>query len=217
MFTERSSRMERPSQSAQPEISFVQELWRKATHLGALVIPGGYYIFGLEKTTALAILVPITLLIILTDISRLRGWWFWHGLMAIPFGRMIRSHEQGGDWTGATYILLASCCTIALYSKPIAIAALAFIIVGDAAAAVIGRRFGKHKIGRKSIEGSLGCLAATLLVAAFTPGLSFPVAACGALVATLAEFEPLGADDNVTVPILSGLVMTFVQKMIASY
>jgi dolichol kinase len=32
--------------------------------------------------------------------------------------------------------------------------------------------------------------------------------------ATLFEFQPLGVDDNVTVPILSGLVMTFVQKMI---
>ena len=205
---------EQPQAPAQPEISFVQELWRKATHIGALVIPGGYYLFGLEKGTALAILVPFTLLVIMTDISRLRGWWFWHGLMGKLFSRMIRSHEQNGDWTGATYILLASCCTIALYNKPIAIAALAFIIVGDAAAALIGRQFGRHKIGRKSIEGSLGCLAATLLVAWLAPGLSFPVAAVGAVAAALFEFQPLGVDDNVTVPILSGLVMTFVQKML---
>jgi dolichol kinase len=203
-----------PQAPAQREISFVQELWRKATHLGGLIIPCGYYFLGLEKGAVLAILVPFTLLVILTDISRLRGWWFWHGLMGKLFSRMIRSHEQNGDWTGATYILLASCCTIALYSKPIAIAALAFIVVGDTAAALIGRRWGKHKIGRKSIEGSLGCLAATLLVAWLAPGLSFPVAACGAIAATLFEFQPVGVDDNVTVPILSGLVMTFVQKML---
>lgn len=197
-----------------PEISFIQELWRKTTHMGALVIPGGYYLLGLEKSTALWILLPFTVLVIATDLSRFRGWWLWRGFFGKLFGRMIRSHEQNGDWTGATYILIASCCTIALYSKPIAIAALAFIIVGDSAAALIGRRYGKHKFGRKSYEGSAACLGATLLVAALAPGISFPVAAVGAAVATLVEAKPLGVDDNISVPVLSGLAMTIFQKMI---
>lgn len=197
-----------------PEISFIQELWRKTTHMGALVIPGGYYILGLEKSTALAIMIPIALLVVATDISRLKGWWLWKGFFGKLFGRMIRSHEQNGDWTGATYILIASCCTIALYSKPIAIAALAFIIVGDSAAALIGRRYGRHKFGRKSYEGSAACFGATLLVAALAPGISFPVAAVGAAVATLVEAKPLGVDDNISVPVLSGLAMTIFQKMI---
>lgn len=182
--------------------------------MGALVIPGGYYILGLEKSTALWILLPFTVLVIATDISRFRGWWLWQGFFSKLFGRMIRSHEQNGDWTGASYILIASCCTIALYSKPIAIAALAFIIVGDSAAALIGRRFGRHRFGRKSYEGSAACLGATLLVAALAPGISFPVAAVGAAVATLIEAKPLGVDDNISVPVLSGLAMTIFQKMI---
>jgi len=100
---------------------------------------------------------------------------------------MIRVHEAGGDFTGATYILFSSACTIALFDKPIAIAALAFIIVGDTLAALVGRLYGRHRFGRKSIEGSLGCLAGTLLVAFLTPQLQLEVAVPGAVVATVAE------------------------------
>lgn len=199
------------------EISFVQEVYRKATHLGALVMPLGYYLLGLEKGEALAILIPVTLAMILVDIARLRDWRIWHGFFAKGFSRMIRSHEQAGDWTGATYILTSSCFTIGLYDKPVAIAALLFIIVGDSFAAVIGRRFGKHKFGRKSVEGSLSCLAGTLLVAVLTPGLAWQVAVTGACVATIVEALSAKIDDNVSVPILSGLAMTLVRKGFSLY
>ena len=117
-------------------------------------------------------------------------------------------HEQDGDLTGASYILLTASVSIALFSKPVAIAAISFIIVGDVAAALIGRKFGRTKIGNKTLEGSLGCLAATFLVAVFAPGISLQVALLGALVATLVEAWPMGVDDNVSVPLLSGLAMT---------
>ncbi len=189
-------------------ISLKQEFIRKSTHLGALVIPGGYYFVGLEQMTASWILSSITLLMLVIDVSRLRNWWFWRVLASPVFSSMIRKHEQDGDLTGASYILLTASATVALFSKPVAIAAISFIIVGDAAAALIGRRFGRTKIGNKTLEGSLGCLAATALVAIFTPGISLQVALLGALVATVVEAWPMGVDDNVSVPLLSGLAMT---------
>ena len=121
---------------------------------------------------------------------------------------MLRKHEQDGDLTGASYILLTASASVALFSKPVAIAAISFIIVGDAAAALIGRKFGRTKIGNKTLEGSLGCLAATVLVAVFTPGISLQAALLGALVTTVVEAWPMGVDDNVSVPLLSGLAMT---------
>ena len=178
-------------------ISFKQELLRKSTHIGALVIPGGYYFLGLEQATAFWILSGITLLMLVIDISRLRKWRFWRVLGSRVFSHMLRKPEQDGDLT-----------SVALFSKPGAIAAISFIIVGDVAAALIGRKFGRTKIGNKTLEGSLGCLAATFLVAVFTPGISLQVALLGALVATLVEAWPMGVDDNVSVPLLSGLAMT---------
>lgn len=198
------------------EITFKQELARKATHMGALVIPGGYFFLGLEKPTALYIMIPITAAMIVIDIARLRKWKFWHAVGKPIIGRMIRQHEENGDFTGATYILASSCFTIGFFSKPIAIAALAFIMVGDSFAAIIGRRFGKHKFGRKSIEGSLACLVGTAIVACAGPlfGLELQLALAGAVVAAVVEALSTRVDDNVSVPLISGLAMTLLAKLL---
>lgn len=197
------------------QIPFSHEILRKATHMGALIIPGGYYLLGLSRLEMLQIMIPVTLLMILIDISRLRQWKFWRNFAGPLTSRMIRAHEHAGDFTGATYILIAVCVTVAMYQKPIAIAALAFIIVGDSAAALFGRRFGKHKLfTNKSIEGSLACLAGTVIVAVVVPDLQIAVGLVGAFVAAFVEAAPLGIDDNITVPVLSGLVMTLIVRLV---
>lgn len=197
------------------QISFKQELWRKGTHMFALVIPGGYYFLKLDQVGMLSLMVPITIAVIIGDISRLRGWSVWRGGLEKLFGRMIRPHEQKGDFSGAAYILTTVCATVALFDKPIAIAAIAFIIVGDTLAALIGRKFGRRRFfGGKSLEGSAACLAGTLVVAFLTPGLDLTVAVIGAVVAAVVEALPFGIDDNVTVPILSGLVMTLTARIL---
>jgi len=196
------------------QISFKSELARKATHMTALSIPGSYYILSLDKVTMLYIMVPITILMILIDLSRLRNWLFWRGFARKIIQPIIREHEIAGDFTGATYILLSVCLTVALYSKPVAIAALAFIIVGDTFAALVGRKFGRHKFRNKSFEGSLSCLLGTIIVAIvvaslnLNPPLGLYVALFGAVVATVVEALSFEIDDNVSVPILSGLAMT---------
>jgi dolichol kinase len=198
------------SVEAAGEIGFKQELIRKATHLGALVIPGGYYILGLERMTAALIMLVIGLTMLLIDISRMRDWWLWRNVARHVIGSVIRKHEKDGDFTGATYILLSSALTIFLFQKPIAIAALSFIIVGDSFAAVIGRKYGRIKFANKSLEGSLGCLLGTVIVALLAPGIPLSVGLLGAVVATLVEAWPMGVDDNVAVPLMSGLAMHMV-------
>lgn len=121
---------------------------------------------------------------------------------------MVRQHEYAGDLSGATYILFSAVLTIAIFSREIAVAALAFIIVGDSLAALIGRKFGRHRIGSKSIEGSLACLAGTLVVAWLAPDLPGIVGIFGAVVATVTEALPWRLDDNISVPIISGIAMT---------
>ncbi len=198
------------------QISFARELARKGTHMFALVIPGGYYLFDLNKAGMLAIMIPIACTMILIDISRLRLWKFWTVFAHKLVDPMVRQHEADGDFTGATYILTTVCFTVAMFDKPIAIAALAFIVVGDTFAALVGRKFGRHRFWNgKSLEGSTACLVATLIVAALTPGLAWQVSIVGAVVATVAEALPLGVDDNVTVPIMSGLAMTLLTRVLA--
>ncbi len=184
--------------------------------MGALVIPGSYYFFRLTKGEMLTIMVPAAALMILIDIARLRRWSFWRGFARRILSPIIREHEMAGDFTGATYILLTVCATIAMFEMPIAVAALAFIIIGDSLAALIGRKFGRHRFWNKSLEGSLACLAGTLVVAALAPEIAWPIAVTGAVVATVVEALPLGVDDNVTVPILSGLSMTLLVRILGN-
>ena len=178
------------------------------------MIPGGYYFLQLDKADMLAIMVPVALLMVLLDISRLRNWAIYRSFISRIITPMIRDHEHAGDFSGATYILLSVCLTVALYAKPIAIAALVFIIVGDVLAALIGRKFGRHRFGRKSVEGSLACLVGTLVVASLAPGIALPVSVFGAVVATITEAASSRIDDNISVPIISGLAMTLLGKII---
>jgi dolichol kinase len=194
----------------------LQEVLRKTTHTFALIIPAGYQVLGLSKGQMLYIMVPITALMIVIDISRLRHLLLWKAVVSRIFGRMIRRHEEEGDWTGATYILLSVCLTVALFIKPIAVAALAFIMVGDTLAALVGRRYGRLRFGQKSIEGSLACLVGTVAVALIVPGLSLRVGIIGAFLATVVEAAPLGIDDNITVPLLSGLGMTLAAGVLSA-
>ncbi len=188
------------------QISFRSEFYRKLTHLGALVIPGSYYFFKLSRTEMLLVMVPVATMMILIDISRLRGWRLWNYFRPL-ITSMARDHELKGDFTGAGYILTTVCLVVAMFDKPVAIAALAFIMTGDSAAALIGRKFGKHKFGRKSLEGSLAFLVTALVTACFIPDLPLEIGLVGAVVATIVEAVSTKIDDNLSVPLVSGLVM----------
>ena len=185
------------------EISLYNEFKRKGIHLFALTIPVGY--FFLPKRIALLVLVPIAVCSILVDIVRL-----WKLPSANFFnwflGPILREHENY-SFTGSSHILSAAVLSILFFDKKVAIAAIVYVILGDVAAALIGRVYGKTKIENKSLEGSLAFLSVCLLVALLLPGLPFWIGAIGALVATAVEALTIPIDDNLSVPLLSGLVM----------
>jgi dolichol kinase len=191
------------------QITFKGELLRKLTHIFALVIPGGYYIFGLTRAEALTIMIPISLAMVFIDIGRLKNWRLWYYLRGL-LSPIIREHEMKGDFTGASYILVTSCFVIALFAKPEAIAALTFIMTGDPAAAIIGRKYGRHRFKTKSVEGSLAFLAAAMIIAFIVPDLPLMIGLIGALTATVTEAVSFHVDDNTSVPLISGLVMQLV-------
>ncbi len=199
------------------QISFLSEILRKATHTGALIIPVGYYFLDISKPQMLILMGVALILVLSADISRLRNWSFWTEFAQKYLSSMVRKHESKGDFTGATYILISIILTVALFPKPIAVTALIYIMVGDTWAALIGRRYGKHKIiNNKTIEGSAAFLISTLIVAIFAPGLTLFVAVFGSVVATVTEAMPLKIDDNLTVPLISGLSMMLCQKILMS-
>lgn len=188
------------------DISFKGEILRKTTHIGALIIPVIYYF------TNAGIIIPLLsamLLITLSvDMVRLFGGSKSKSIIQKLFGIMIRPHEKK-NFTGATYILASSIISILIFDKLIAILAIAYIIVGDTAGAIVGRLWGKIKFRGKTLEGSASFFLSCCLVALIVPEINLWIKISGALVAAIVEALTIYVDDNLTVPLISGLAMQF--------
>jgi phytol kinase len=104
----------------------------------------------------------------------------------------------------------------------LAMAGIMAMTWGDAFAAIIGKRFGTHTYriiggGKRSIEGSIACFAATFIAVAVTLAIlsprSLPLllisALTAAILATLLEATSPGGMDNLTVPIGVTIALLF--------
>ena len=90
------------------------------------------------------------------------------------FGSMMRDSELR-QLTGATYVLAGSgICSLISLKRRVSCCCLflglTLFILGDAAAALAGKAFGRMKIGGKTVEGALGCF---LLCMARVLGIPF--------------------------------------------
>jgi len=124
---------------------------------------------------------------------------------------MLLREKERGRITTTTWFVLASFLLILLFERDVAITAWLLAIFGDIAAEVVGLKYGKPRIRGKSLEGSLACLAACLIVGwAASALLSLPlmIVLAGAVAATAVELLPLPLDDNLTMPLVAGAVMT---------
>lgn len=125
------------------------------------------------------------------------------------FGVIIRPHERD-NFTGATYILVSSILTILMFDKPVAVLAIAFIVIGDTAGAIVGRLWGRIWFRNKTIEGSMSFFAACCLVSLPVTGIPLWVRFTGAFTATVVEALTVRIDDNLTVPLISAVLMQLI-------
>ena len=181
-----------------------RELRRKSIHLLGLVVPILYFFTSRD----LAIIGVGGLVVLALAAELLKGLVpTFRAIFLRIFSPILRSQEQKGGLTGATYFLIGSFLCILLFDKTLAIVCLCFLTLGDLCAALIGKQWGRIKLfSRKSLEGSLACFV-VCTAAALLIGLHPVLAIAGALVATLIELLPIGVDDNVTIPLISGLAM----------
>ncbi len=189
------------------EIPYRAELLRKSLHLLALVIPASMLYLG--KTTSLLILVPFCGLAIFTEIARVRFQTV-ADIVETIFGGMMRNHERPaiGDAVvinGATWVLLTATLLVVIFPVEVAACAMIMFMIGDAAAALVGRRFGKtHWFGTsKTVEGSLAFLATALGILLLFDILPLPYSLAVAIFAAALELIPLRINDNLYVPLLS--------------
>jgi dolichol kinase len=192
------------SPSRTGDISIVGEIFRKIIHLGAILIPVLYYF--LDKQTILILLASGLLLSLTLDYIRIFGNEMSKKFVHKYLGIMIRSKESK-DFIGATYIITGSIITILMFDKSIAMAGIAFIVVGDTAGAIIGRLWGRVRFRNKSLEGSVSFFLACCLIAIIVPDIPYWILVIGAFAAAIVEALTLHIDDNLIVPVTSAAIM----------
>jgi dolichol kinase len=203
-----------------PDIDYTAELIRKGIHLCSLSIPILYCF--MSKSMALSLLVPMTAAFLTVDVLR-----YFHQPTATFFYRwfrkLLRHHEINGKTrtlNGATYVLLSATLCVLIFPKMIVITSFAILIISDSAAALIGRRFGKHKFYHKSLEGSGAFLICAIIVVFCTPKIEYVpmeyfIGIIGGFVGMIAEIASFNIiDDNVAIPLSIGGIMWLLYRIL---
>jgi len=194
-------------------INYRDELVRKLIHFFSLSIPIIYYF--IPQTDAIIILGILAFIALVLDLSRYIYPPIAKVFYAI-FGFMLRKHELDSkkkNLNGATYVLISALICVIIFPKMFFITAFSILIISDSMAALIGRKYGRHKFLSKSLEGTLAFFVSASIVVLFTPKVEglfseYLIGIISAFVGAIVENISFGfADDNLTIPLSIGLTM----------
>ena len=191
------------------------EIARKLLHMCSFLIVIFIYLTD-KKTACIVIGTILVILFIGNTILLSSGLRFLNEFKVKYFSFLLRDNEKYG-YISSNWFLLGCFLSVLLFSKEIAMLSITVLIFGDAFAALIGMKFGKHKFKNgKSWEGTLGFIGASyLLLAGFYFAidltLSFVVAALVVIPITAVSevySKQLKIDDNLLIPLIFGVLMT---------
>lgn len=192
-------------------LSYAGEVGRKTLHLLALSIPLGAWWIGMPD--ALYLLAPAALLAVAADVARAYSETF-NAVIRWIFGALMRAEElpatrTGVRFNGATCVLVGAALMVSLFPLRIAVPVLVMTMLADAAAALVGRRWGRHRWGTlaSTMEGTAAFVATGLSIMAFFSSITFGPAAAGVLMGAAIEALPLPVNDNIRVPVGAALAV----------
>ena len=171
------------------------------------------YQFLLGRTALLVVGTSILLAFVVMDLLRRASPAINDSFVNRAFGRISRPSEAHRI-PSATWYIAALCLGALCYPKlAIQLGTLA-LAVGDPAASLVGKRWGRRKLlGDKSLAGTLAFFGATLVAATgflalVAPRLGLPavlgIGAAVALVGAVTELLSSRLDDNFTIPLVAG-------------
>ena len=190
------------------------EIYRKLFHVSSCIIPLSYVWFIEEKKLLISTLVLLIVIAIIIELLRNHKN-FINNIFNQYLTSILRESESNGKITGATWLLISYVITIITFPKPIAIAALIFLSVGDSVAAIVGKIIPIFPIGEKNITGFIGgVITSYLVVLSLNQDLQNSVIFLGAVAAMTIEILPIRINDNLTIPLFSGLVMVIFNSIL---
>jgi glycerol-3-phosphate acyltransferase PlsY len=190
-------------------------LWRVMIRPAGMSFP----IIGLftSKAVILNLVGSVLAVSLLADIFRIS--WKRAGIVLEKEhikGFKIYKEKEKRRISSITTFLLGVFLAFLLFKFTIAFASIGFLVFGDMMAKIVGINYGKrslwqYEMSNKTVEGTLGFMMMSISVAYFLwciNFLSLSIGIIGAFTATLTEFLPFPVDDNLSVPIMSGAIMS---------
>ena len=171
--------------------------------------------FFLSRTVFLVGTAAILVALLVLELLRLRfatiNRWF------IFFFRPVMREREFTTLAASIYISLSALIAFLLFEKEVAIVAICFLAVGDPLSGIVGNRFGRRRIFNKSMEGHLTCFLSSLVVGLVLSwsilDISPLVVLIGAFSAAFIQALPLPLNDNLTIPLFSGLCMSLARML----
>jgi len=192
--------------------NFKSHWWRVATRPFAFLFIFFYMIF--TQIVALLIIGIVAIVFIVLDITRFLNKQT-NELLTVKIKSIFRKNEAK-KFSSMTIFLVATFISILLFEQDIAITALTFLIFGDIFSKIFGLAFGRHKIFKKTLEGTLAYFGCVLIcgfvlyntLPLFNIPLPIHILIIGGITAPLVELFSFQINDNFTVSLISGSVMT---------
>ena len=187
------------------------EAKRKISHWCILLVPFFYVFVFTDKETVILLLGIVILIVTAFELLRQKDEKLNQKILKI-FDGIYREDEVKKTST-LIYTLSGIFFTILFFEKKIAVLAILFLTFGDGFAALVGERYGRHKMFRKkSWEGVITNLCTCLVVGfvfSFFYQLNVLQIILGSLAAAVIEILPV--KDNLLIPVFSALIMKLIR------
>lgn len=119
--------------------------------------------------------------------------------------RPLASPREARRVASSTWYVAGCFVAVTLFPREVAVAAILILALADPVATYVGRRWGRRPFGTGTVEGSVAFGIVALLILA--PLAGWGVGALVAAATTVVERIPWPLDDNLTIPLVSGLLL----------
>ncbi|MDE2796219.1 MAG: hypothetical protein OXL34_15490 [Gemmatimonadota bacterium] len=121
------------------------------------------------------------------------------------FFSALASPREARKLASSTWFLLGALTVLVVTPDRVFVPAMLVLALADPSASVIGRLWGRHKLGKGSWEGTAAFFVVATAVLVPFAGLQAALVAAAAV--AVLEVMPIGIDDNLTVPLATALVL----------
>ncbi len=195
------------------EIHLIRKLWHMGTGLIGLSV---YNQLELEARQMGMFLLILGIAALIVEFSRLNFPVI--NTIVLKFMKPFMRESERSSLSGFPFYALGAAISLLLFSEKIAILSILFLIFSDPISSFFGILYGKDKIiTNKSVQGCVAgflvCYSLTFLYGSYfyKPGIDLLLfSIIAGAIGTISELCSVVIDDNLTIPVLSGLGLTVI-------